>query len=78
MNERMILSWRTSRSTHACFTFTYIGVSHDADTRTIKKAFRKLAYETHPDRVGPEQKEDAEKRMAELNAAYEVLSDGGK
>lgn len=37
-----------------------------------------MAYETHPDRVDPSQKEEAEKRMAEVNAAYEILSNDGK
>ncbi|KAI8338421.1 hypothetical protein BC941DRAFT_422875 [Chlamydoabsidia padenii] len=54
--------------------YKILGVSHDADTRAIKKAYRQLAYETHPDRVDPDQKEEAEKRMAEINTAYEVLS----
>lgn len=58
--------------------FFILGVSRDADTRQIKKAYRQLAYETHPDRAEPDQKQEAEKQMAEINAAYEVLSNDGK
>ncbi|CAO3582639.1 unnamed protein product [Absidia cylindrospora] len=54
--------------------YKILGVSRDADTRQIKKAYRQLAYETHPNRAEPDQKEEAEKQMAEVNAAYEVLS----
>jgi molecular chaperone DnaJ len=37
----------------------------------IKKKFRELAMKTHPDKT----KEDSENEMAELNKAYEILSD---
>ncbi|KAI9850747.1 MAG: hypothetical protein M1838_005158 [Thelocarpon superellum] len=54
-----------------------LGVSSDADARTIKRAYRKLTKEHHPDKaqsrgVG---KEAAEKKMSSINEAYEVLSD---
>ncbi|KAG2014338.1 DnaJ domain-containing protein [Coprinopsis cinerea AmutBmut pab1-1] len=48
--------------------YKIIGVSRDADERTIKKAFRKAAKAAHPDKGGSEAK------MAALNEAYEVLS----
>ncbi len=53
-----------------------LGVPRDADTPTIKKAYRKLAAKHHPDR----NKDDpaAEARFKEVNHAYEVLSDDGK
>ena len=51
--------------------YDVIGVSKDATPEEIKKKFRELAKKTHPDKT----KEGSEKEMAELNKAYEVLSD---
>ena len=51
--------------------YEVIGVSKDATSDEIKKKFRELAMKTHPDKT----KEDSENEMAELNKAYEVLSD---
>ena len=49
-----------------------LGLTPDATPDAIKKAFRKLAVQYHPDRGG-----DAEK-FKEINAAHEVLSDPEK
>jgi molecular chaperone DnaJ len=53
--------------------YEVLGVSRDADESTIKKAFRKLARELHPDvnRHDP----DAEEKFKEAAEAYEILSD---
>lgn len=51
--------------------YELLGVARDADETTIKKAFRKLARELHPD-VSDE--DDAELRFREVTEAYEVLS----
>ena len=53
--------------------YELLGVSRDADDATIKKAFRRLARELHPDvnRHDPE----AEEKFKEAAEAYEVLSD---
>ena len=53
--------------------YEVLGVSRDADDATIKKAFRRLARELHPDvnRHDPE----AEDKFKEAAEAYEVLSD---
>lgn len=56
--------------------FETLGVSHDADPKKIRKAFRRLARQVHPD-VNPDDPE-AEERFKELNEAYEVLSDPEK
>jgi DnaJ family protein A protein 2 len=49
-----------------------LGVDKNADAKTIKKAFRKLAVKNHPDKGG-----DA-KKFQEISLAYEVLSDEKK
>jgi hypothetical protein len=51
--------------------YKVLGVSRDADAKTIKAAFRKAAKTAHPDKGGSEAK------MASVNEAYEVLSDPG-
>lgn len=55
-----------------------LGVPRDADAAAIKKAYRKLALEWHPDRHQGDKKEAAERRFKELSEAYEVLSDAEK
>lgn len=49
-----------------------LGVARDATTDEIKKAYRRLARELHPD-VNPS--EDAAERFKEVTHAYDVLSD---
>src|SRR3954447_22782195 len=52
--------------------YEVLGVSRDAGETEIKKAFRRMARELHPDvNQGP----DAEDRFKEAAEAYEVLSD---
>jgi curved DNA-binding protein len=52
-----------------------LGVARDAAAEDIKKAFRKLARQYHPD---VSKDPDAEARMQEVNEAYAVLSDPEK
>jgi curved DNA-binding protein len=52
-----------------------LGVAREAPADEVKKAYRRLARKYHPD-VSKEP--DAEKRMKEVNEAYEVLSDPEK
>ena len=52
-----------------------LGVSQGASDSEIKRAYRKLARELHPD-VNPD--EVAQARFREISVAYEVLSDPGK
>ena len=51
--------------------YEILGVPKDATQEEIKIKFRELAKKTHPDKT----KKDSEEEMAELNKAYEVLSD---
>ncbi|KIV96798.1 hypothetical protein PV10_00615 [Exophiala mesophila] len=57
--------------------YKVLGVPRDADERTIKKAYRDAVKAHHPDKSRAKgiPKEDAEKKMASINEAYEVLSD---
>jgi curved DNA-binding protein CbpA len=56
--------------------YTALGVSRDATEADIKKAFRKLARQYHPDVA--QDKKAAEEKFKEINEAYEVLSDPQK
>jgi molecular chaperone DnaJ len=51
--------------------YDILGVSRDASTEEIKKAYRKLARQLHPD---VNDGHDAEERFKEIGRAYEVLS----
>src|SRR6185369_17352085 len=53
-----------------------LGVPSGASQADIKKAYRKLAREWHPDRKPGDK--DAERRFKELNEANAVLSDAAK
>lgn len=57
--------------------YQVLGVPHDADERQIKSAYRKASKIHHPDKAIKQglTKEEAEKKMASINEAYEVLSD---
>jgi molecular chaperone DnaJ len=56
--------------------YEVLGVGRDASLDEIKKAYRRLAVEFHPDR-NPD-KPDAEDRFKEASEAYAVLSDADK
>ena len=52
--------------------YAILQISKDASQNEIKKQFRLLAKKWHPDK---KQSNDAEEKMAQINMAYEVLSD---
>src|SRR5688500_15073930 len=56
--------------------YAVLGLSRDASAADIKKAFRKLAREYHPDVA--KDKKAAEAKFKEINEAHEVLSDPEK
>jgi DnaJ-class molecular chaperone len=58
--------------------YELLGVSKNASDADIKKAYRKLAREHHPDMVKDSDKAAAEKKFKEINEAYQVLSDSQK
>ena len=56
--------------------YRILGVDRNATDEEIKKAFRKLAVEYHPDKVnylGDEYKKDAEEKFQKINSAYDTI-----
>jgi molecular chaperone DnaJ len=56
--------------------YEVLGVAKDADEGTLKKSYRKLAHQYHPDK-NPDDK-DAEEKFKEASEAYAVLADPEK
>ncbi|KAK3044059.1 hypothetical protein LTS18_002278, partial [Coniosporium uncinatum] len=73
LNEAQNLLKRSKQKDY----YKVLGVPRDADERDIKRAYRKLSVKFHPDKAAGQgfTKEEAEKKMASINEAYEVLSD---
>ena len=61
--------------------YKVLGVEHNADADALKKAYRKLAIQYHPDRQqgkSDAEKKEAEEKFKEAAEAYDVLSDPDK
>ena len=64
------------RNTRGPDPYAVLGIERGADDRAVKRAYRKLISEHHPDRLGdlPEaMRRQAEARASEINAAYERI-----
>ena len=57
--------------------YKVLNVANDADELAIKRAYRRMTKQHHPDKAVTQgiEREQAQKKMAEINEAYEVLSD---
>jgi molecular chaperone DnaJ len=69
--KRLVECMTTSKRDY----YDVLGVSRSASDEEVKRAFRKLAMEYHPDR---NKREGAEEKFKEINEAYQVLSDPTK
>jgi curved DNA-binding protein CbpA len=58
--------------------YAVLGVARDAEPEAIKKAYRKLALQWHPDRNRDKDVAAAEAKFKRISEAYEVLSDPAK
>ena len=60
--------------------YEILGVQKNASQDEIKRSFRKLAHEVHPDKAGSDQQKrvESEAKFKEINQAYQVLSDPDK
>ena len=52
-----------------------LGVSAEAEHAELKKVYRRLCLENHPDKQGAADREAATARLAEINAAWDVIGD---
>jgi DnaJ like chaperone protein len=67
-----------TRNTQGPDPYAILGIARDADDRAVKRAYRKLISEHHPDRLGdlPEDmRKRAESRASEINAAYDRIKE---
>src|SRR3954451_22394315 len=67
--------WSTSAQCSPMDPFAILGIAPGAADRELTAAYRELAKRWHPDRGGGT---EAERRMAEINAAYDLLRAGAQ
>ena len=66
----------TEEGARMASAYAILGVARGASTEQIAAAYRSLARAHHPDKVAnesPQVREDSERRMKEINAAYALL-----
>lgn len=54
--------------------YEILGVDRNVTAKELKRAYKSLAHKWHPD-LNPDNVAEAERKMAEINVAYSVLSD---
>ena len=67
---------RPRNTVSAVDPYVVLGITQEADPRDIKRAYRKLMSQHHPDKLGnvpDDLKQRAESRAREINAAYERI-----
>ncbi|KAG0662003.1 hypothetical protein C6P46_003708 [Rhodotorula mucilaginosa] len=69
IHDRLTKAQRLLKQSKSKDYYKILGVARDADAKTIKRAYRKATLKAHPDKEG-----GSEEKMAQLNEAYEVLS----
>ena len=67
VRQRQVKAQKLLKQSKTKDYYKVLGVSRDADERTIKKAYRRLAREHHPDKGGDQEK------MTQINEAFGVL-----
>ena len=66
------------RATQGPDPYVVLGIDRSADDRAIKRAYRKLISEHHPDRLGDlpdDMRKQAESRASDINAAYDRIKE---
>ena len=58
--------------------YEVLGVSRTTSADEIKRKYRKLAMQNHPDKAPADKKQEYEERFKEMSEAYAVLSDSEK
>jgi len=76
MNQKKYINNTSSISIIIMTHYETLEVSKDASEQDIKKSYRKLSLQYHPDRNGGN--EEATEKYKKINEAYEVLSDSQK
>ncbi len=74
--ETVLKNWfEKTQVNHEETLFSLLLVSEDATDEEIKKAWKKVAFGSHPDRVPEENKAEASERFIKLKEAHAILSD---
>lgn len=58
--------------------YEILGVKKESTAKEVKKGYHKVSLRVHPDRVSPEEKEEATKKFQALGRVYSILSDENK